>query len=107
MCTAIEPPPDIADAFVMSFGMQPAAMSWSTLPYDDSGRQEIARRNGWEYSGETSDDESYSDRRTWNHPGRNDDNFDSGFGGVHSIWLWIVALFRTLHLMVAATPTLA
>jgi hypothetical protein len=97
--------PDIADAFAMAFALQPA-MSYSTLPYDDSGRQEIARRQGWEYTSDTPDyDESYADRRTWNQPGRNDDN--PGSGGVHSIWLWAIAFFLTFGLTLAATPVFA
>ena len=37
--------PDLADAFVMAFGMEPAR-SYSWTPFDDSNRQEIARRHG-------------------------------------------------------------
>ena len=76
--------PDVADAFVMAFGLQ-AAMSYSWLPYDDSERQEIARRHGWDYTVDTLDyNESYADRRTWNRPPPADDT--PGFGGCHSIW---------------------
>ena len=79
--------PDIADAFAMAFG-QPPALGHSWLPYDDSGRQEIARRHGWEYAGSEEDARAamygYSDGR----PGRcSDDNWPSeGFGGVHGGW---------------------
>jgi hypothetical protein len=76
--------PDLADAFVMAFGMEPAR-SYSWTPFNDTNRQEIARRHGWQY---TSDvpyyDESYKDRRTWNQPPMDDSAV--GFGGVHSIW---------------------
>ena len=75
--------PDLADAFVMAFGMQPA-MSWSWLPFDDSRRQEIARRHDWIYPSDDDDDDSYKDRRTWNGQRPPDDT--PGFGGVHSIW---------------------
>jgi hypothetical protein len=34
--------PDLADAFVMAFGMQ-QAMSWSWVPFDDSERQRSPR----------------------------------------------------------------
>jgi phage terminase large subunit len=46
--------PDIADAFAMAFGVQPL-ISYSYMPFDDSGRQEIAHRQGWEYTPATSD----------------------------------------------------
>ncbi len=77
--------PDLADAFVMAFGMEPAR-SYSWTPFDDSNRQEIARRHGWDYSSNAPDydDESYKDRRTWNQPPP--DEGPGGFGGVHSIW---------------------
>jgi hypothetical protein len=77
--------PDIADAFAMAFG-QPPALGFSYLPFDDSGRVEISRRHGWDYTSDFGD-ESYKDRRTWNNPGRGDDNWPSeGFGGVHGGW---------------------
>jgi hypothetical protein len=77
--------PDLADAFVMAFGMQPA-MSWSWLPYDDSGRQEIARRHGWDYTSNTPDhDDSYADRRTWNRPSSSDEPTGLG-GGMWTVW---------------------
>jgi hypothetical protein len=75
--------PDIADAFVMAFGTE-AVTGYSYMPFDDSGRQEIASKHGWEYtSGASNYDESYADRRTWNRPPADD---TPGFGGVHSIW---------------------
>jgi hypothetical protein len=75
--------PDIVDAFCMAFGVT-VPLSYSYTPFDDSRRQEIAKKHGWDYTPDY--DESYSDRRTWNRPGRNDDDFDSGFGGCHSLW---------------------
>jgi hypothetical protein len=82
--------PDLADAFVMAFGMEPAR-SYSWTPFDDTNRQEIARRHGWEYTSNTPDgydDESYKDRRTWNRPPSSDEGpgGPAGFGGVWSIW---------------------
>jgi hypothetical protein len=75
--------PDVADAFVMAFGVVVAA-SFSYMPFDDTERQEIASKHGWEYtSGASNYDESYADRRTWNRPPADD---TPGFGGVHSIW---------------------
>ena len=66
--------PDIADAFVMAWGVvMPAAHSY--LPYDDTGRQEIAKRQGWEY---TSDSDNGSPYREYPEIG--------GMGGVWSIW---------------------
>jgi hypothetical protein len=44
--------PDLADAFVMAFGMDPAR-SYSWTPFDDSNRREIARKHGWDYTGNT------------------------------------------------------
>jgi hypothetical protein len=79
--------PDLADAFVMAFGMQ-TPMSWSWLPYDDSERQLIAAKHGWDYTSCAPDyDDSYADRRTWNRPPP-DDTLGSGpgFGGCHTIW---------------------
>jgi len=66
--------PDVADALVMAFGVViPAAKSY--LPYDDTERQEIARRQGWDY---TSDSDHGSPYREYPEIG--------GFGGVWSIW---------------------
>lgn len=76
--------PDIADAFAMAFG-QPDFLQFSYSPFDDSGRQEIAKRHGWDY-GSDSDDESYKDRRDWNRPGGSDGGGLSGFGGIGSDW---------------------
>jgi hypothetical protein len=77
--------PDFADAFVMAFGIQPAT-SWSWLPYDDSERQRIAAKHGWDYTSSAQDyDNSYADRRTWNRPPP-DDTLGSGFGGCGTIW---------------------
>lgn len=56
------------------------ALAHSYLPYDDSGRREISRQHGWDYSSE-SDDESYRDRRTWNNLGRGDGPSEP-YGGV-------------------------
>jgi phage terminase large subunit len=78
--------PDIADAFAMAFG-QPPFEQRSYSPFDDSGRQEIARKHGWDYSSEQ--DESHADRRSWGSGGRGDDDrFGgmSGFGGCHGDW---------------------
>jgi phage terminase large subunit len=58
--------PDLADAFCMAFGMLQAEQR-SYLPFDDTNRQEIARRKGWEYT----PDDSYDDRS--NRPGSDDD----------------------------------
>jgi hypothetical protein len=67
------PSPDIADAFCMAFGFTvPVVKSW--MPYDDTERQEIAKKHGWDYT--PSEDHG--------HPGRGEDN--TGFGGVHSVW---------------------
>ncbi len=78
--------PDLADAFVMAFGMEPAR-SYSWTPFDDTNRQEIARRHGWQYTSNApdDDDESYKDRRTWNQPPPSDEGLE-GFGGCHSVW---------------------
>jgi hypothetical protein len=76
--------PDIADAFVMAFGVQPA-LSFQFSPLGDESRYaEIAREHNWDWSSGSSDD-SYSDRRTWNRPSSSeDDDVGGGFGGVHS-----------------------
>jgi hypothetical protein len=39
--------PDVADAFVIAFGVQPA---FSYLQYDESDWQEIARAHNWSYT---------------------------------------------------------
>jgi phage terminase large subunit len=76
--------PDVADAFVMAWGVViPSAFSY--LPFDDSERQRIAREHGWDYE---SDPDCGSPYREYPELG--------GFGGVHSVWVWIVALFLTL-----------
>jgi phage terminase large subunit len=69
--------PDIADAFVMAWGVViPSAFSY--LPYDDTGRQEIARRQGWDYTSDSDHGSPYRD---------NDDGITGiGFGGVNSLW---------------------
>ena len=79
--------PDIADAFVMAFGVQPAlAFRYSPLG-DESSFAEIARAKGWEYSsGDSEYDDSYGDRRTWNRTGQSSDGGLVGFGGCHSQW---------------------
>jgi phage terminase large subunit len=46
--------PDVADAFCIAFGVT-QALAWSYVPYDDSGRQEIARSHGWDYTVENDD----------------------------------------------------
>jgi hypothetical protein len=96
--------PDLADAYVMAFAMQPAR-GYSWVPYDDTNRQEIARRHGWQYTSAANDedDESYADRRTWNRSAPLDNTV--GFGGVHSIWVWIIAFFLTLNLISAVPHT--
>jgi hypothetical protein len=78
--------PDIADAFVMAFSMQPA-MGWSWLPYDDTRRQEIARAKGWLYTSDepNEDNDDYADRRNWNRSASADSGI-VGFGGVNSQW---------------------
>lgn len=78
--------PDVADAFVVAFGVQPL-MAYSWMPYDDSGRSEIARKRGWEYSGS----EEEARKAMYGEAGRSDDesganSSPSGFGGVHSTW---------------------
>jgi phage terminase large subunit len=77
--------PDLADAFVMAFAMQPAR-SYPGGPVTNNW-PEIAKRHGWQYSGDSSEefDESYADRRTWDRQPA-DDSPIVGFGGVHSIW---------------------
>ena len=47
---------------------------------------EIAKRHGWQYGGDSSEeyDDSYADRRNWNR--QPDESPIVGFGGVHSIW---------------------
>jgi hypothetical protein len=66
--------PDVADAFVIAFGVQPA---FSYLPYDESDRQEIARAHNWSYT-EDSDGRS----------GRGNEEGDTGLSafGIHSTW---------------------
>lgn len=83
--------PDVADAFAIAFGVI-GVLSWSYLPYDDTGRQEIARVHGWEYTTE-SDDEA---PRSWGyteHPtkdelkgGGSSVGGESLFGDVHFHW---------------------
>jgi len=64
--------PDIADAFCMVFGTPPA-ISYSYMPYDDTGRQEIAREHGWSYTSEREERED-------GFPGRsNDDTFGNSW----------------------------
>jgi hypothetical protein len=76
--------PDVADAFVMAFGVL-VPMSYSYMAHDDSARQEIARKYGWDYTPATPDyDDSYADRRTWNRPPPDDTS--GGFGGVFTRW---------------------
>jgi phage terminase large subunit len=74
--------PDVADAFCIAFAVQ-SALSYPYVPYDDSGRRDIARRQGWEYAGSEEDArrEMYGDS---GRPGRGDDWPSEGFGGVHS-----------------------
>jgi hypothetical protein len=78
--------PDIADAFVMAFGVAPAlAFRYSPLG-DESSFAEIARNKGWDYSsGDSEYDDSYNDRRNWNRPSSSDGGAN-GFGGVFSQW---------------------
>lgn len=72
--------PDIADAFCLSFGVQPyAATSWTA---QESRFSEIAAAHGWDYSGESSDDSDYGGSTTRSNDF--DDGLGSGFGGVHS-----------------------
>jgi len=76
--------PDIADAFAMAFG-QPDALQFSYLPFDDSGRAEIARQHGWQYTGNEEDArrEMYGEGRgNWDDDRRG----LSGFGGIGSDW---------------------
>jgi hypothetical protein len=76
--------PDLADAFVIAFAMQPArGYPWTPVT---NNWPEIARQHGWQYTSDVSEeyDDSYADRRTWNrHP---IDDAAEGFGGVNSIW---------------------
>jgi phage terminase large subunit len=77
--------PDVADAFAIQ-----SVLAHSYVPYDDSNRQEISRRHGWQYDFD-SDDESYKDRRTWGSGGRGDSDSgrdwpSDGFGGVNGSW---------------------
>jgi len=76
--------PDVADAFVMAFAMQPAK-SYLWTPVTNNW-PEIAKRHGWQYGGDSSEeyDDSYADRRNWNR--QPDESPIVGFGGVHSIW---------------------
>src|SRR3984893_10467408 len=75
--------PDIADAFAMAFG-QPPFEQLSYMPYDDSGRVEIARQHGWQYTGNEEDArrEMYGEGRG----NREDGGGLSGFGGIGSEW---------------------
>jgi hypothetical protein len=78
--------PDIAEAFVMAFGVQPALAFQYPLG-DESSFAEITRNKGWDYSSGDSDyDDGYSDRRTWNRSGQSADGGLAGFGGCHSQW---------------------
>ena len=77
--------PDLADAFVMAFAMQPAkGYSWTPLT---NNWPDIARRHGWQYTSDSSEvyDDSYADRRTWNRQPA-DDSPIVGMGGVWSQW---------------------
>jgi phage terminase large subunit len=77
--------PDLADAFVMAFAMQPfKAYPW--VPVTNNW-PEIAKRQGWQYSGDSSEeeyDDSFADRRNWNRQPADDSA--TGFGGCHSVW---------------------
>ena len=76
--------PDLADAFVMAFAMQPIrAYPWAPVT---NNWAEISKKNGWHYSGDCNEeyDDSYADRRTWNRQPADDSAV--GFGGCHSIW---------------------
>jgi hypothetical protein len=80
--------PDLADAFVMAFAMQPLkAYPWAPVT---NNWPEIAKKQGWQYSGDESEeyDDSYADRRTWNRPPSSDEGLGGsvGFGGVWSVW---------------------
>jgi hypothetical protein len=68
--------PDIADAFCMAFGIE-EAIQRSYMPFDDTGRQEIARKLGWDYPSDNDSDSGF--------PGRGDNPDNSGSGGVWSI----------------------
>jgi phage terminase large subunit len=79
--------PDIADAFAIAFGIQPALTFRYSPLGDESSFAEIARNKGWDYtSGDSEYDDSYGDRRTWNRPGQSADGGLAGFGGCHSQW---------------------
>jgi len=66
--------PDVADAMVMAWAVTiPAAHSY--IPFDDTERQEIARRKGWDYTPDRDDGSPY---REYPELG--------GFGGVWSPW---------------------
>jgi hypothetical protein len=69
--------PDIADAFVMAFGVEPFnAYNW--LPFSDTGRSEIAKAHNWVYTGQESEE---------NEAGRAGDITGSlSAFGVHSNW---------------------
>jgi hypothetical protein len=59
--------------------------AWSYLPFDDSERQRIAAKHGWDYTSNTPDyDDSYADCRTWNRATTMDDPV--GFGGAWTVW---------------------
>jgi hypothetical protein len=76
--------PDLADAFVMAFAMQPIrAYPWAAVT---NNWAEISKKNGWQYSDDSNEeyDDCYADRRTWNRQPADDSV--TGFGGVHSIW---------------------
>ena len=75
--------PDIADALAIAFSVLPFSAS-GHLPFDDSSRAEIARRHGWEYTGNEEDArrEMYGEGRS----NRDDDRGLSGFGGIGSEW---------------------
>jgi hypothetical protein len=63
--------PDVADAFVIAFGVQ-SAISFSWMPYDGSGRAEIARSHGWTYTEDSG--------------GSNEDSVGLSAFGCHSKW---------------------
>ncbi len=73
--------PDVADALAMAVSVQ-KVVATSYMPFDDSGRMEIAHKHGWQYTSD--DDESYKDRRDWNRPGSDDGGGLAGFGGVNT-----------------------
>jgi phage terminase large subunit len=80
--------PDVADAFVIAFGVQPAlSFQYSPLAGDDSGYTEIAQKHGWQYSGS----EEEARKAMYGGSNRGDDDSGggssvSGFGGIHSDW---------------------